>query len=323
MDEQVTFPPLAKIFRVEVKAARLEGALRADAKLAAMWRAEAAVVEACASAWIEDLPVTAEEVLCRTYEGIGDPERDRAAVMAAAYLRVLHSPGDILHDPTALDRIWSLGARGQGACPFAEGDRQEVYAAIRQADSPIIGAITAAQIVHRITGGEGPAVERLVFVAVDHALRGSGRFMLGEVDPHDLVAAPRGQWVVQPSAALVDGGFRLWSLGSTDRIEELLIGLERKLDAAIGALSVYRRWLDRASDVAQHAHGASKLPLLVDHIALHPIVSTPEIARDLGITQRGALKLVDTAVEVGLLRLITPRASYRIWATEPFAQVLR
>lgn len=311
---------LQQVFRAEILAARLEGALRADADLAALWRGMAATREACASAWLEDLPVTPTDLLCRNFrDHVGDPDRDRAALAGAAMLRALHSPGAPEADPDrVLDRLWGLSG-GEGTLPLPASAGMRLAEGLQQAHSPILGALGAAQAV---TLAANPAFERLVFVAADHALRGSGRFMLGETEPHALVAAPRGAWVVQPALALVDNGFRLWSVTRPASVQQLLEGLARTMDRGLGALPLLRRWLTQARARKEGAHGASRMPDLIDLMLLRPILTSGVVAEQLSITPRGAQKLVDQAVAADLLVKITPRSTYRAWAIAPFAQML-
>ena len=318
-------PDLSQVFRAEVVAARLEGALRADPDLAASWRAAAAVQEACASAWLEDLPVSAEALLCRGFRGmLGDPDRDRAMIAATAMLRGLHSPGDLLADTgPVLERIWLLAAGAdKGTAPFDEEDQARVVQALRAAQSPILGAVAVARIVAQATEGRAPSAERLAFVAADHALRGSGRFMAGEAEPHELVAAPRGLWVVQPSVGLTDQGFRLWSVTNADRVGELLDGVARALDRSLGALALHRRWLDGLRARVAHVHGKSRLPDLAALLLTRPILTSGEVAERLSMSSRGALYLVERAEAEGLIAKITPRSTYRAWASVPLARMM-
>lgn len=318
-------PDLSKVFRAEIVAARLEGALRADPDLAASWRAAAAVQEACASAWLEDLPVSAEALLCRGFRGmLGDPDRDRAMIAATAMLRGLHSPGDLLSDTgTVLDRIWLLAAGSdKGSSPFVAEDQTAVRGALNTAESPILGALAVAQIVAAATERRAPSAERLAFVAADHALRGSGRFMTGETEPHELVAAPRGVWVVQPSVGLTDQGFRLWSVSNPDRVAELLTGITRALDRALGAVALHRRWLTGLRERVADVHGKSRLPDLAKLLVTRPILTSGEVSDRLGMSPRGALYLVERAEAEGLIAKITPRSTYRAWASVPLARMM-
>lgn len=321
----MAIPDLSTVFRAEVVAARLEGALRADADLAASWRAAAGVQEACASVWLEDLPVSPDALLCRGFRGeMGDPDQDRALIAGAAMLRGLHSPGDLLRDPRAvLVRIWTLACGSDmGRAPFGQSDHQLIQEALREADSPILGAVAVAQVVSAATEGRAPSAERLAFVAADHALRGSGRFMAGEAEPHELVAAPRGLWVVQPSVGLTEHGFRLWSVNRPERVGDLLTGLTRALERALGALALHRRWLDAVRGKAAMAHGKSRLPDLARLLMTRPIVTSGDVAARLSMSPRGALYLVERAEDEGLISKITPRSTYRAWATVPLARMI-
>lgn len=317
---------LTDVFQAEVLAARLEGALRADTDLAMIWRAEAAVQEACASAWLEDLPLQPQTLLIRAFQtAVGDPDQDRAAQSGAAVLRGLHSPGDLLRDTkVVMARIWSLSAHdGAGRCPFTPDDDMRIVSALRNAASPILGAIEIAKLVNELTDAQAPSAERLSFVAADHALRGSGRFMMGEAHaPHTLIAAPRGAWVLQPSVAVVENGFRLWSITRPDALGHLVTGMTRSLERAIGSLALHRKFLHKLRRLDAEAHGASKTPDLLRLLLAQPIVSTGEVAAKLKLSSRGALKIIDRAVTDGILVKIVGRQTYRAWATAPFARIL-
>lgn len=318
---------LASVLRAEVLAARLEGALRADQELANIWQAEAAIQEACASVWLEDLPIHPRTLLMRDFrQRLGDPDQDRPVSSAAAILRGLHSPGDLLQmTPEVLKRIWNISVReSPGKAPFTIDDHARIKTALRDADSPILGALAVAKLVNEFTGGDVPSAERLAFVAADHTLRGAGRFMLGEADtPRVLIAAPRGRWVLQPSVALLENGFRLWSVTRPEAVADLVRGLTRSLERSVGSLARHRRYLSTLRAIRKTAHGSSKTPELLALLMNYPIVTSGEVASRLKITSRGALKLIDRAVDDGILVKIVGRETYRAWATAPLAQLLR
>lgn len=319
----MTGPDLQATLKAEILAARLEGALRADPDLATIWRAEAAVQEACASAWLEDLPLRPEDLLCRAFrDELGDPDRDRAATAATAILRGLHSPGDLLNDTQAvMERIWALGGH-HGPSPFTPAHHDALRQDLRTAQGPILAGLAVAHRVSLITAGSAPACARLAFVAADHALRGAGGVMIGDTDPHYLIRAPRGAWVLQPSLALVDSGFRLWSVDRPDTVAALLDGLTHTLARAMGSLPMHRRWLSRARHARDTAHGSSRMPDLVRLLMVQPIIDTADLAKAATITPRSALRLIDTATDTALIRKITYRNTYRAWATEPCAKLL-
>lgn len=132
----------------------------------------------------------------------------------------------------------------------------------------------------------------------------------------------RGSWVLQPSVALVENGFRLWSVTRPETVAAIIHGLTRTLAEAMGSLPMHRRWLILARHARDTAHGSSHMPEFMRLLITQPIVDTADVAKAANITPRTALRLIDTATQQGLIRQITYRNTYRAWATLPCAKLL-
>ncbi|TFL15979.1 hypothetical protein, partial [Jannaschia formosa] len=92
-----------RLLALETRAARLEGAFGADPELGLMWRAGAALTEACRSVALEDIHVTEGDVVLRAHEHgtaeLGPAETARGVEAASDLLAVIAAPGDLRTAP--------------------------------------------------------------------------------------------------------------------------------------------------------------------------------------------------------------------------------
>ncbi|CUH39383.1 hypothetical protein JSE7799_02108 [Jannaschia seosinensis] len=318
---------LLRILGLESRAARLEGAFAADPELGLMWRSGAALTEACRSVALEDIHVFEGDVIHRHLENrLTDAEGARGADAVTALLRVIASPGDLAGDTAAvLDRCWRAAVSiDDGAFPFdgaAVADR--IRRPLEAAPTPFLGALRAAIVFRMETDSTAPSADRLVFIAAEHALRGAGRTQEGRgPGPASLLRRVEAGWILTPSVALTQGGFRAWSPGTLAGLESLLGGLTAEADRALGQLAVLRRWRMDAQAVAAARSGKSRLRDLVRLVAREPLLTAPYLRETLGVSRRASFTLVDEAEAAGILRCITPRTSWRVWARPDMADRL-
>ncbi|WP_299821475.1 hypothetical protein [uncultured Jannaschia sp.] len=327
---------------LEARAGRLEGAFGADPELGLMWRAGAALTEACRSVGLEDIHVTEGDVVLRAREHRGtDPEGARGAEAVAALLPVLAAPGDLARDTHAVlarclrvslrreidprddrDGVERLEARVSGAERAAIA--RDIAAGLEGAPTPFLGALRAATILRRATQGAAPAGERLVFMAAEHALRGGAGRTREAAAPEPLAAIRRIEagWIFLPSIALTRSGFRAWQPGRPAGLCDLVAGLTGELDRSIGSLAQLRAWRDGVRRIAEAKTRRSRLRDVIDLVIREPIVTTARMRDMLELSDRAAFTLMDAAAAAGIVRLVTPRRSWRVWARPDMADRL-
>ena len=88
-------------------------------------------------------------------------------------------------------------------------------------------------------------------------------------------------------------------------------------------MPVLRRWREEARATASGKHGKSRLRDLVELAMYEPILTSKHLRNILGVSERASLYLMQEAEDAGILTLITPRKSYRVWAQPQMAQLLR
>lgn len=324
---------LERVLAIETGAARIEGALLADPDLGRVWRAQAALTEACRSVGMEDINVLEGDLATRPLRvDVDEGETARGVWFAGEALRILLSPGDLHKDPDrVVARCLRNGVRPEGAeGPMPEAEPElvtAITAAMRDAPGPLIGALRASLTLRTKTLSASPAAERLLFICADHTIRG-GRAGRDITDPLPeglgLTAGPgEPRWVLLPATALSTGGFRVWSPGSPSGLASLLDGVRDEVGRGLGALPTLRRWRDLALELSGGRHGRSRVRDLVLLLMSRPIVTGQIVADQLGVTPRGALNLIREAEGAGILEELTRRRSYRAWAISPMASRIR
>lgn len=83
-----------------------------------------------------------------------------------------------------------------------------------------------------------------------------------------------------------------------------------------------RAWREKAAMAARGKSRRSRLPDAVNAFGIEPFMISQALTDRLGITQRGAIKLLGELVEQELLVEMTRRRSARIWATSGLAALL-
>jgi len=84
-----------------------------------------------------------------------------------------------------------------------------------------------------------------------------------------------------------------------------------------------RRWRESALRACDGRGGRSRLLDFIAFLEGNPIVTPSTIAAGIGVTERTGLNLVKQAEEEGILRCITGRRSWRVWATPQMADRIR
>ena len=324
---------LERVLAIEVGAARIEGALMADPDLGRVWRAQAALTEACRSVGMEDIAVQEGDLATRPLRVDPDEgETARGVWLAGEALRVLLSPGDLLADPDrVVRRCLRTGVRPDGSDePVPDPDPDlvgRILGAVQDAPGPLIGALRAGLALRTATMSASPSAERLLFICADHAVRGgrAGREMTDPLpEGLGLTAGPgEPRWVLLPATALTTGGFRVWSPGSPSGLASLLDGMRDEVGRGLGALPTLRRWRDLALAAGSGRTERSRMRDLVRLLMSRPIVTGQIVAEGLGVTPRAALNLIGEAASGGLLEELTRRRSYRAWAVTPVASRIR
>lgn len=317
-----------RILELESRAGRLEGIFTADPELGRMWRAQAALTEACRSVALEDIHVFEGDVIYRHLENrMTDSEGARGAAAVGGLLRFIVAPGNLIEDPEhCLTRAWDMAVTIDRDGPGFDqvNTAARIARVLADAPTPFLGALKAS-IIHRLmTESRVPSADRLIFMAAEHSLRGGAKeYDLSQDHPEALLRRLNASWLFNPSISLTQGAFRAWSPGSDRGHLDLMVGISAELNRTLGAVPMNRRWREEARSFAAGKHGKSKLRDLVDLSVREPILTSPYVRHILGISERASLYIMKEAEEAGILKLITPRQSYRVWATPMMAQTLK
>jgi hypothetical protein len=327
------------LIAAEITAARIEAMTTVDPAAGHLWRAEAALCEAVDSAGLEGIRISTTDLLPRVAFNGGHLASDvPAAELALDILSVLKSPGNPLLDPVAVMRRMeqaALIARTAGAeeafsseppLHLSETDARMVFACLSDGDPPILAAARAAACYGALTDRQSPLIERLVFVAMESALRSqqirSGLAFRANARLGALGTRISGRWIVLPSTALTRPRFLPWSPGSAKGLADLLAGLKHTLSEELGRMGVIMSWVDRAEALGEGRHGKSRLADAAQAFADHPLMTASDLSDRIAVTPRGAANHLTALVGEGLVVEVTRRRSSRIWATPNLASRL-
>lgn len=324
---------LLDLLAAEVASARIEAALDADPVLAVLWRSEAAIVEAAASIGLEDVRISEHDLLLRVASNGASGVEARAVEDALDVLKFLRAPGDARRDPIDLcDRIWLLSRRGdQGAVEAGESLTLSDAEAVQVFDgcdgrAPVLEALMAARHYALLTERASPVAERMVFVAAEQLSRdragGAGRGS-GETDIlRGLGGRISARWVALPASALSHGRFHIWSPSGARGVRNILSGIAAHQQRELGSLIKARAWIEKMREIGEGRHGRSRLGDAARSFGEEPVQTSGRLSKLLGITQRGAINLLDALVGEGMVKEITHRRAARIWATPSLADRL-
>lgn len=317
----------------EVASARIEAALLQDPLVASLWRAEAAITEAAASIGLEDIRISEHDLLLRVASNGTAEVEARAAEDALDVLRFLRAPGDALRDPVEMtDRIARLARRGDQdtaeageAIILSPAEAQVVFSFCR-GRSPILEAILAAGHYACLTERASPVAERMIFVAAEQAARAKAGGASRMTHQADVLRGLGGRidagWIAMPASALSSGRFRIWSPAGLKGVRDLLDAISAFQTREVGRLITTREWVRKMGEIGEGQHGRSRIGDAARAFALEPVLTSARLAEVLGVTQRGALNLIDRLVDAGLIRELTHRRAARIWATPMLAEKL-
>jgi len=315
----------------EVSSARIEAALDADPVVADLWRSEAAVTEAASSIGLEDVRISEHDLLLRVASNGAAGIDARAVEDALDVLRFLRAPGDALHDPEGVaERIARLSRRaGSGpgeageAMILSPAEARESFAFCR-GRAPIFEAVMAARHYALLTDRASPVAERMIFVAAEQAARaGQGVVRAHQEDVlRGLGGRISARWVALPSIALTSRSFRIWSPSGARGLRNILEAIGDHQSREIGRLITVRAWVGRMREAGQGRHGRSRLRDAAFAFGSEPVLTSARLADLIGVTQRGAINLLDQLVQGNLVHEITRRRAARIWSTPMLAERL-
>ena len=321
---------LSDLLGAEIASARIEAALDADRTLAVLWRSEAAIVEAAASIGLEDVRISERDLLLRVASNGASGVEARAVEDALDVLRFLRAPGNALEDPLELcARVWRLSRRGdQGAVDageamqLSENEAVEIFAQCR-GRAPVLEAILAARRYALLTERASPVGERMIFSAAEQASRARGGGMPRAGADEDILRGLGGRisarWVALPATAMSSGRFHIWSPSGAQGVRNILSALAGHQHRELGRLIPARAWIEKMRGVGQGRHGRSRLADAAGSFGLEPLQTSGRLADLLGITQRGAINLLEALMAEGLVCELTHRRAARIWATPMLA----
>jgi len=333
----------ALLIEIESLSARLAAILDARPHLGALWHRLAALSEAGSSLSLETLSVSPADIL-RPGLGLG-PGRSEPQSMrcAQSIYRALLNPGLLETDPEAallravdVTRLTDiLDEERGGRVAYAEREFPEMWQkagarfseglkALGRPGSTLLGALGAARIAAATLPERLPMAERMIFTMAEHGFRKQDCLSspLAAERIEGLESRVRAHWVLTPSAALAQGGLRSWQPGSKDGVAILTQRLREVLGREIGRLGPLVAWDERMAREMQGLNRKSRKTDLADLIRRTPILNAHLVAEALGVTERAARGLLLETEEAGLLRVITPRRSYRLWAIPALADNL-
>lgn len=307
----------------------LAGRLEADAELAALWRAQVAIVEAARSAWLDGHAVSESEIVGLAFDERpveADPHGLRLAEKVLASLRQppqLDGQGLVTLDTRGAREVM-IGADGleiAGEDPDEIGQRRRLQLGVVErldaARLPVIlKVVIAAQLWAFLQRGAlAGAGHRLMMIAAEHRWARTDPFLR-------RAARQAGGWIWAPSAAtlaLPSSGWNPSSPGFPARLFSQLAQWSAGQAQAIAELAEWRR---AALEAFTGRRSTSRKRDFVSLLFRRPIVTARDVAGQLEISGTAARNLISEAESLGLVVEISGRASWRVHAT-PFLAKLR
>lgn len=328
------------LLSVEARASRIAAILDTRPGVGRLWRTCVTLVESSSTLAVEDVRIAESSVAI--IDGLPPSQNDdpQAVAVAREIASVLRRPGDLFEHPRetilrCLDasRMSSLvdvdlGGRASWAGREFREDWSDAVDRIVEAAPPILNhhgpillkLIALASEIHAMLPEPVPMAERLIFMLADHALR--RREALPFLRRFEA-ATPDAFWVFSPGAALLNGGLRNWSPESRAGRAALVSSLDRTLRRDMGLLGRLHAWQEDLTRFAGARTRAGARARFADFLATTPMVSGLDVAAACDMTDRSARNMIAAAEEAGLLRLITPRPSYRIYASPVLAEMIQ
>lgn len=317
-------------------AARLE----ADPDLAALWRAQVAVIEAARSAWLDGFAVREEHVVALLHES-------RPTDVDPTGLRIAEMTYRTLAQPPALDmdglrRLETRGASDVVITSIQDNDGDEPTLGVELAGEERHEAADRRQayldLVARLDRAPLPVLMKIVMAAQCWAILRRGA-LPGSAQRLMMIAAERrwaardpllrravaqpGGWIWAPAAASQAMNAATWSPalpGFPARALTQLALWSAGQASEIGKLADWRR-LAQAQFTGRRS--TSRKRDFVALISRRPILSSDDVASSLSISGTAARQIIADAVAMDLLVEISGRASFRVYTTPFIARMRR
>jgi len=333
------------LINLETRAARIAASLDARPHVGAIWRRIVALSEAAASLGLEDIGVKESDIARPAmHMGIvqGEPQ---SVTIARGIHRALLNPPSIARDPgAAFDRIFTTSYMSQ----LLEGDSgprvdypvgYEVEDWVRARDAfalaapkllnhpaPItLRALAVAQLAAGLAPQRYPMAERLLFSASESEMR-KDLVLSDPIISRSIEGLDRkvdASWVMLPSISLSRGGYRAWSPATHSGRTTVVDRMHHTLGAEAGRIGQVALWHER---MLTKFHGKTKSSRRSDFSALvsqTPVINGSVVASALSVTERSARRLIEDATEMGLLKELTRRRVYQVWAVPALAEMIQ
>jgi len=330
------------LLSLEARAARMAAILDARPNLGRVWRHCVLISEASATLSLEDVRVRESSVGGIEGAGLNETDDPQAVATARSIATVLKRPGTLLEAPEKAfyrclkaARMSSLVDTDRGGrAAWAEQDNPEEWGeAVRlfadvtpdilRHDAPILSRLLLfAETLSQILPENLPTAERLLFMVADHTMRQQEALApspFSEKDPFPTQA----RWVLTPALALSRGGLRSWSPGTKLGREGLILRLDHALWRDIGRLTALEAWREKLAVFGEAKSKGGACGIFANYLSGNPIITSEKVARLSNLTERAARNLIARAEEEGLVELVTPRRSYRVWTAPFLAEMIR
>jgi hypothetical protein len=334
-----------KLIDLETRAARIAASLDARPHIGAIWRRATAIGEAAASLGLEDITVQEADILRPVLDlGLtqGEPQ---STTIARGIHQVLLRPSSLLAEPeNAFQRIYATAYMSQ-ALESPAGLRidypsnqeahdwkeaRDLFAktvrSILSHPAPIfLKSLAVAKLGAEVAPQRYPMAERMLFTAAESELRREQAYS-DPIISRQVAGLDRrvdACWVLLPATALSHGGFRAWSPISVQGQINLIDRLHSNLGREAGRIGQIVAWHDRLQTLFKGKTRKSTRDQFSDLIAETPIITGGSAAQALGTTERTARNLIHDAVEMDLLKPLTNRKMYRMWAIPVLADIVQ
>lgn len=330
------------LISLESRAARVAATLDARPEIGQLWRRCVGLSESAASLSIEDVSVHEASIASLDLDlGPGAEEDPQALATARRISGALARPENPLDHPaealrSAIDsaRMSSLvdidtggraawiGQEAPDAWEFAIESFAAIAPEILRRPGSIVGRCLAlSHLLCGILPERVPIAERLFLVHCEHAMR-NDEFRLDPITRQGRgYGGTRACWVLTPSLALGRGGLRSWAPETPSGRMHLVSRLDHALGIEAGRLGALNAWNQKRRDFAAKWRSGTTASM-ANLLSTTPVVSSDNVALHCNVTLRTARRLIDAALEEDLLRLITPRRAYRVWAAPALADMI-
>lgn len=349
-------PELEALARASAGHGWLAARLQADAGLAALWRAQVAVIEAARSAWLDGHAVSEEHVVGSLHDARPIDVDPAGLQVALKTHRTLMRPPDI--DMEGLRTLETRGSRDVFVTRLdtpARDDhgRSDISASLigHNSGEPTYGIELAGEdpdeiadrrqayirLVERLDRAPLPVLMKIVISAQCWAILQRGS-LPGSAQRLMMVAAEQrwarqdpllkgaalqnGGWIWAPAAASASMGAATWSPALPGFAGRALTQLALWSAAQSIEIDKIAKWRTDAQTRFTGQRSSSRRRDLVRLAGERPILTSEDVAKTLSISGTAARNLLNEAEELGLLAEISGRSSFRVYAT-PFLARMR